>query len=404
MRRVVAGTDRSDVEPLHHREVLAGEVLVERPPAVGMRLMAVHAVEHDALAVHEEAVAPDLDRAEAEPERDGLARGRELRVVETRRLRRPRLDGRQLDRRDLLGRAPDRLDAQLGHAEGQRIGGRCRRHLGLDAAGAVGEGGAQPDVLDPADGAREQVHRSEDPRQPPLVLVLDVARGRPLVDPHDDEVPARSDHASDVELLSEPAAGADADLDAVHPEAVPRLHSVEAQHHRLGPVPRLRHLDGASVVAGRILVGHERRLGRERVLDVRVRGSAVAAVTLEHPVRGHPQQIPVGVVERLRPDGVHLLAVRQRVGATGRSRCSGQEAEAPLPVERERRRVGVQPGTGRASAARARTGVGEVVGARRGGRHFTEPSVRPPRQKRCSTIMAMASGMIDSSTPPVVSS
>ena len=34
---------------------------------------------------------------------------------------------------------------------------------------------------------------------------------------------------------------------------------------------------------------------------------------------------------------------------------------------------------------------------------FTEPSVSPPRQKRCSTSIAMTSGMIDSSTPPVVS-
>ena len=34
---------------------------------------------------------------------------------------------------------------------------------------------------------------------------------------------------------------------------------------------------------------------------------------------------------------------------------------------------------------------------------LTEPSVRPPRQKRCSTRMRIASGITDSSAPVVVS-
>ena len=37
------------------------------------------------------------------------------------------------------------------------------------------------------------------------------------------------------------------------------------------------------------------------------------------------------------------------------------------------------------------------------GQPLTEPSVRPPRQKRCSTRMRIASGITDSSAPPVVS-
>ncbi len=397
MRGIVAGADRVHVEPLHQQQVGTGPVLVEDPAAIGVRLVPVHSVEDQPFAVDQQPVAGDLDGAEAEPQPHGLTGGGDRGVVEPRQLRRPGLHRAGVDTRHLGRRMPGHLDAQLGHPQGHRVGVVGGHDLGTDRAPSGVVIGAQPDVVQGARGAGEQRHVAEDARQPPLVLVLQVAGRRPLVHAHHQQVLAGADGMGHVELLRQPAARPDADLDPVQPDPVARLDPVEAQQHRrrAGEVRGQR--EAPAVVAGRVVVRHERGFDRERELHIGVDRTPVASATVQHPMGRDGELVPAGVVEAVLGDRVGCSAVRQhRDGATG---GAGQQPEPPVPVQRQFRRVAVQPGTGGGPGTGPRPPIEQIVGG-----YLTAPSVSPPRQKRCRTTIAMTSGITDSRTPPVVSS
>ena len=351
MRRVVARADGVHVELLHPDQVGAGVLLVEDPAALGVRLVPVHPVEDDPAPVDEEPVAADLHGAEAEAQRDGLALGGDRGVVEPWGLGGPRLDRPDLDRGDVGGRLPDGLHAELGDAQDDREGGRARGDLGDERAGAVRERGAEPDVLQTVGAACAERHVAEDAGQPPLVLVLQVARRRPLVHAHGEKVPLGADLLGHIELVGEPAAARGADLHTVQPDPVERFDTVEAQHDAGVGGPPARKVEPAPVVACRVLVGHEGRLDRERVLHVGVDRAPVAAVAVQDPVRRDRKGVPAGVVQ------VGACDVVREVGGGG-------EPEPPVAVQRERRRVGVQPGAGRTESAGGGRGVGEKDGRR----------------------------------------
>ena len=368
MRRIVARADRVDVRALHELEVGHDLGLVEDAAEIRMPLVPVDAVEHHAAAVDQEPVALDDDGSKTQSQRHRLGGARHGGVVEARRLGRPRLDAWDLHRRDVARGVPGHGQVELRHPERQRVRGLVGDDLGDDPprAGRAGlvvravERGAQPHVLDAAGGPRLEGHVAEDAGEPPLVLVLEVARGRPLVHAHDDEVAPRTDGRRDVELLHEPASRADADLDAVDPHAVARLDPVEAQQHASGIRPRLRQLERAPMIARRVLVGHERRVDRERVLLVRVDRMPVRAVALEHPVRRHADDVPARVVVVLSGDVVGLLAVGEEAVVAGFAGSAGQQAEPPVAVQREPRRVGAEPGARGRAGSRAGGEVREV--------------------------------------------
>lgn len=62
-----------------------------------------------------------------------------------------------------------------------------------------------------------------------------------------------------------------------------------------------------------------------------------------------------------------------------------------------------RPGNGSSLADRDHPDCGAGRPALASLPYLTEPSVSPPRQYRCNTIMAIASGITDNRTPPVVS-
>ncbi len=366
VRRVVAGADGVDVRALHGDEVLAGELLVEHPPTDRVGLVAVHAAEDQPVAVHQEAVAHDAHVTEPQPQAHRLPGRAHGGRVEAGRLGGPRLDPADVEGAE-LGRAREgALHAELGHADGDRVGvlagdqARVQRAAPRRPARG-GVRGVQPDLVQRTPGTGEQGDRAEDAGQPPLVLVLDVARGRPLVDADGQHVRARPQRVGDVELLHQAAALADADLHAVQPDAVERLDAVEADQ-RPGPptvVDPAGRLERAPVVAGRVVVGHVRRVEREGVLHVGVRRGAVAAlargVAVQDPVRRDRQGVPGPVVVRRVGEA--------RIEADG----GGRPPEPPVAVEAERRGVGLDPGPRAAPPAAARAGVlevGQVVGQR----------------------------------------
>src|SRR5207245_11244918 len=106
--------------------------------------------------------------------------------------------------------------AGLGNRDRYRVRLRLGRDLRSDPARAVAVvAAAQPHVFNATAGAAEQGHGSEDSRQPPLVLILDVAHRRPLVNAYAQQVAARPKGGRHVELLYQPAALAHTDLAAV---------------------------------------------------------------------------------------------------------------------------------------------------------------------------------------------
>ena len=163
-----------------------------------------------------------------QPQRHRLPGRADRGVVEARGLGRPRLHGSDVDGRQVGGGVEAPMRTQLGDRERD---GEAPGDLRVDRAAASGESGAQPHVVQAGVRPAEQGDVAEDPGQPPLVLVLDVAHGRPLVHPHDEHVAAGDEQAGDVELLHQPAALADPDLGAVEHHPVHRLDAVEAQQH-----------------------------------------------------------------------------------------------------------------------------------------------------------------------------
>ncbi len=370
MRRVVAGPESVDVVLLHQQQVGPRVRLVEHPAELGMGLVPVHPPERQLTAVDQQHVAADLDGAEADLQADRLARRADRGRVAARLLRAPRLDRPDGERRDLVGAAVDPVDAELGDDQGDRVRGRPGGDLRIDRSRAVGVPGAQPEVVDGARGPGQQGDVAEDPRQPPLVLVLQIAGRRPLVDPDQDDVLPGGEQVGDVELLDQSAAPADPDLVAVQPDAVDRLHAVEPQQDPLGVPVRAR--EAAPVVGAGVLVGDVRGIDRERVLQVGVDRVAVRTARREHPVLGYGHRVPLRVVEVRRDRGVVEIGVRR-------------PAEPPVTVEAELRCVGPDPGPSRAPPTVAGgqiLDVGQHPGrlARRPRRRSAPPTARTGRR------------------------
>ena len=373
MRRVVAGADRVDVVRLHQQHVAPHDLLGDRAAVVGVELVAVDAAEQDPPAVDLQQPVLDRDAAEADPQRHALARARDLGVVEPGQLGAPRLDGHlhALPRRD--------VDAERGH-------GHARGHAGVHAqrprAAGVVVAGVHEDVVERVRGARDQRDAAEDPRQPPHVLVLEIGACRPLVHPHrEDVVLAGAQQRADVELGREPAARADADLDAVEPRPQARVDALEAQH-RVAPLPLRRHRERAPIIARGVLVGDVRRLHRERVGDVRVGRRAVA---VQLPVRRDSQPVPARVVEPARrrsragrPRGRRGgTPSRRRVTATGRP-TAGRRARHGCPVRVRSARSSGSPSAGLALLPTRRPGDFSDRRARAKCSHHSDSGCRRP--------------------------
>ncbi len=119
VRRIVAGAHGVDVVTLHQHQIVAHRLGAERAPVTRVEFMAVDAAQQDPAAVDLQQTVLDADRTEPDPQRDPLARGDQLAVVETGLLRGPGTYG---DRCALPG---GQVESQLrdGHPPG-----RCAVH------------------------------------------------------------------------------------------------------------------------------------------------------------------------------------------------------------------------------------------------------------------------------------
>ena len=152
--------------------------------------------------------------------------------------------------------------------------------------------GVDPQVFDGAGSEAAQAHRAEDAGQPPLVLILKVGAGAELVHAHGDRIGAWAHGVGHVELVGEARAAGHADPRAVDPYARLAFDAVEAQAD-MTALPVGGELEGAAIVADRVVVGRERRVHREGEVDVRVGGVTPGALAAQDPVAGHVNGVRV---------------------------------------------------------------------------------------------------------------
>ena len=206
------------------------------------------------------------------------------------------------------------VEAGLDAPAGRQVAAREPERDGqVERAGrqVVGETGIDPDIGQVDVARRVQEDRPGDPAVPPLVLVLDEGRIRPLDDAQRQGVGARPDAAGQVELRGEVGILPDPDLLAVEADDQDALGGPDMEHDPpIGPVRG--NLEFALVDAGRVRLGDLGRKALERHLDVRV----------VRQVRGPGH----------RPDArdVGLAPVGSRVGVGRR-----QQLESPAAIERE---------------------------------------------------------------------
>ena len=142
-----------------------------------------------------------------------------------------------------------------------------------------------------------QVHLPVQAGHPPVVLVLQVAVGRPAHDHAGEDVLARLQVGGDVELAGQPGVGARAGEAAVDVDEEHALRAADVEHD-LAPPPRPRHPEPGPVHPGRVVVRDGRRGTGEGHLDVRVDRRVARA--LQRPARRDVDP-PPGPVVSARP-------------------------------------------------------------------------------------------------------
>ena len=104
----------------------------------------------------------------------------------------------------------------------------------------------------------EEVDGARDAAVPPLILVLDVARVRPLDHPQPDRVRTRPEQARQVELRRQVRVLAEPGQALVDVRGEHALGCADVQDHATAR-PALGQIESALVHAGRVHIGHLRR-------------------------------------------------------------------------------------------------------------------------------------------------
>jgi len=285
--------------PLHFDDVVHHARQRHRPPVLRVELVAVDPSHGDRHSVEKEKPVPTLDMAETHPDgyrfdQAALAvhEGHDG-VVQPGLLGRPRFHRRAPQPgagRGAVQHCPpddDRLvpvvQRQLDGRGGSPVPG-CpvprpfNRHRNDYFAGpgsrlvrSIDDDVGQMDGRAPPQG-----DIPEDPRQPPHVLVFQVAPVRPLVHLHSHDIAAGPGRGSDVELRGQAAALAVTDGLAVPKDVERAVDALEAQHYRPGLQPAGLELHLPAVTARRVLRRDPGRVDRERVGHVGVLRAAIA--------------------------------------------------------------------------------------------------------------------------------
>ena len=302
----MGGANRVDSHGFHEGEVLACPFLVENAALVGAHLVAVDAVEREGLPVRRQNAVLDAHSAESNAQgaraidEAVLAFDVHASIVEGGVGGTPRAHAADLDTVAAVAplahsleevcEGPEAVDLQVT-AEAGLIG---TTHPSLDGR-VTNPGlvvGVDPQILDRPGCEVTQAHRAEDAGQPPLILILEVGTRAELVDTHGDPVNAGAHGLGHVEFVGQTGAAGHANPRAVDPHADLTLDAVEAQGDDT-TLPVCRKLEGATVVAHRVVLGREGRVDGEWEVDVGVGRVTPGAAASQDPVTGHVDRVRV---------------------------------------------------------------------------------------------------------------
>ena len=173
-------------------------------------------------------------------------------------------------------------------------------------------------------GTVQQIHVTEDAAHAELVLILLIAAVAPLQHQHGQRVHAVLQHVGHIELAGRMRHLRIPDELAVHPHIERRIHALEIQV-RAGRVRIGRMHEIAQVHAARVVLRHERRVERERIVEIRV---LVAVETMVLPHARHRRRrkavrrqrtrggsARIGVLRCVIPAEIHVIEHRAAGGA-----------------------------------------------------------------------------------------
>ena len=318
--RVVRGADGVDVVALAEDHVIDHVLLGDGAAAFGVELVAVGALEHDALAVDGQDAVLDAEAAETDllgRAFDDVARlvdDVDVKLVQRRAFGAPRGDALQRPAGDrglrlrVARRLPHRVAVGVlqGRADRGRVGRVEHGQRGIEGGGA-GLGipiGFDLRVLDVHMRAGGEFDGAEQAVQTPEVLILKPGGAGVFVAGDGHDVLPVVQQFGDVELIGREAVLAIADERAVDPHVDRRGHAVEHDRHRSAGLLGVCHGGGDGelpAVERDVIVLRDVRFQRvlvavPRILDVHV---LVVHQTGRLQVARNLDTLERGVVERL---------------------------------------------------------------------------------------------------------
>ncbi len=203
VRRVVGGSNRVDVVTLHEEHAFARSLLVEDAALERVILVPVHAAEAEPCAVDEPLVAVDGHGPEPSTGAHPIDVVADHELVELGPIGAPRGDGAHFDGSDVRSVLPRDSDVEFWEFDRHRE--TRARHPDFEEARAplVVVFGDDLVVRERSGRPPNECDFTEDAREPPLVLILDVGLGGPLRDADMQDVVASRDEIGHIEFRRE---------------------------------------------------------------------------------------------------------------------------------------------------------------------------------------------------------
>ena len=333
--RIVARAYRVDVVPLHQLRVAQHLGARHGAPVLGTRLVPVHTLELDRLAVHVEHLAHDLLLLEADALRADVVATLQHKRIEIRFLRAPKIGILYLEIQSCC------CTLVVSHAITSthllelcvvqrrtytlRVAVGFHLHVHGCALVPLAELLRDDEICDAGLRTRPERHVAEESGEAQHVLVLHVAAIAPAEHLHGDLVLAVLQERRDVELARQLGVLGVSDFLAVDPGIECRARALEAED-RLATFPRVRQVELAFVGHDGVVVGTSRLL----VEDLRPRELVRIAVgdVVRHPVAAHLHA--AGDVDRLPLRHVVRRALEHKRTALR----IAAPVELPRPVQR----------------------------------------------------------------------
>ena len=328
--RIVRRTNRIDIRTLQRDEILLEERGIHRPPMIGVKLVTVDSLEHDALAVdlHDSISDAELTETDAHAH-DLLQNPRRIthadhKMVEPWVLRAPKKHAGSLHRAHMGLCRDDRLFPL--YAISFRIAeqnldmlfcriAECEVHIKLSVRIAIPlkRHGTNGNILDVMLRFRVEQDVAIDSREPPEVLIFEPARARITEDHRRQLVLPRHEIRRQVEVCRRAAVFTVADEMTVEEECERRIHAAKGDIDAL-PIlghGKILHIAADGIIAHGNLARHDALMPVPRVRRIRVMRRSVPLHLYMHR---HTDRLPIAAVIIRRLESLRDVLGVPRIG------------------------------------------------------------------------------------------